>query len=289
MRGDLARAVERALRSPVKLARPTGGGDVAEGFQVTLGDGRVVFVKSHLTLDGRAFGVEAGGLRWLAEARAVRIPEVLAWSDGRDGGPPFLALEWMARAPRAPAHDEALGRGLAALHRAGSPVWGADRDGFIASLPQDNRPTETWAEFWGLRRLEPQLRLALDRGLGTATLKRGVERVLGALDRLVGPPEPPSRLHGDLWSGNAITDERGLPVLVDPAPYGGHREVDLAMMRLFGGFSSRVFEAYAEAYPLAPGHEDRVALYQLYPLLVHVNLFAGSYVASVERALRAII
>jgi fructosamine-3-kinase len=289
MRRDLARAVEHALGTAVKVWRPATGGDVSEAFRVTLADGRVVFVKSHLALDGRAFEVEAAGLRWLGEARAVRVPEVLAWSDGSDGSPAFLALECMGCAPRANGFDEALGRGLASLHRAGSPIWGAHRDGFIASLPQDNRPTQTWAEFWGLRRLEPQLRLAVDRGLGTATMKRGVERVLGALDRLVGPPEPPARLHGDLWSGNVITDDVGLPVLVDPAPYGGHREVDLAMMRLFGGFSARVFEAYAEAYPLAPGHEDRVALYQLYPLLVHVNLFAGGYVASVERTLRAIV
>ena len=108
-----------------------------------------------------------------------------------------------------------------------------------------------------------------------------------ALDELCGPPEHPARLHGDLWGGNAMTAADGAPVLVDPAAYGGHREVDLAMMRLFGGFSERVFAAYAEAHPLADGHEERVALYQLYPLLVHVLLFGGAYVRSAQRALRA--
>jgi fructosamine-3-kinase len=115
---------------------------------------------------------------------------------------------------------------------------------------------------------------------------------LGAFDRLfarmetaVGPSEPPSRLHGDLWGGNLHTDARGMPCLIDPAVYGGHREIDLAMMRLFGGFGAHVFAAYEEAYPLEPGHEGRVALYQLYPLLVHVNLFGGSYASSAMHAL----
>jgi fructosamine-3-kinase len=113
--------------------------------------------------------------------------------------------------------------------------------------------------------------------------------VFAKIDVLVGPPESPSRLHGDLWNGNVLADEIGLPVLIDPAPYGGHREVDLAMMRLFGGFSERVFAAYEAQYPLSPGAAERIPLWQLYPLLVHVNLFAGSYVATLERTLRAVV
>jgi fructosamine-3-kinase len=116
-------------------------------------------------------------------------------------------------------------------------------------------------------------------------MRHGFDRLLARLEECVGPPEPPARLHGDLWGGNAMVDEQGMPCLIDPAVYGGHREVDLAMMRLFGGFAPRVFSAYAEAFPLAPGHEERVPLYQLYFLMVHVNLFGGSYVASVEHAL----
>ena len=106
-----------------------------------------------------------------------------------------------------------------------------------------------------------------------------------ALPDLVGPAEPPSRLHGDLWSGNLHVDERGTPCLIDPAVYGGHREIDLAMMRLFGGFGDRVFAAYAEVYPLESAAKARVPLYQLYPLLVHVNLFGGSYLGALRGAL----
>ncbi|HEX2673741.1 MAG TPA: fructosamine kinase family protein, partial [Polyangiaceae bacterium] len=115
------------------------------------------------------------------------------------------------------------------------------------------------------------------------------EQLFDVLPERVGAPEPPARLHGDLWSGNVHVDERGAPCLIDPAVYGGHREMDLAMMRLFGGFSERVFAAYAEAFPLSPGHERRVQLYQLYPLLVHVNLFGGSYLGSLQQALSAYV
>ena len=119
----------------------------------------------------------------------------------------------------------------------------------------------------------------------TAPLQRRFDQLYRRLGDLVGTTEPPARLHGDLWGGNVIVDDQGGPCLIDPAVYGGHREMDLAMMRLFGGFSPRVFAAYEESFPLAPGAHERVPLYQLWPLLVHVALFGGGYVASVEAAL----
>lgn len=289
MPSKLHDAIAQRLGSAVKLARPVTGGDVNDASQLTLGDGRVVFAKTREGCAPDTFVREADGLVWLAETQTLRIPRVLASSDGSDGAPPFIALEWIAQAPPAPDHDGQLGRGLATMHRAGAPVYGAYRDSYLARFLQRNTPCATFAELWITQRLEPQLRLALDAGLGSSTLKRGFESVFARIDALVGPPEPPARLHGDLWGGNVLSDERGLPVLVDPAPYGGSREVDLAMMRLFGGFSAGVFAAYEDVFPLAPGHEERVALWQLYPLLVHVNLFAGSYVASLERTLRTLV
>jgi fructosamine-3-kinase len=137
--------------------------------------------------------------------------------------------------------------------------------------------------------LEPQLRLARDAGLCSSAMTRGFNRLFAMLDERVGPAEPVARLHGDLWGGNVIGDETGVACLIDPAVYGGHREVDLAMMRLFGGFGHHVFSAYEEAWPLSPGHEERVPLYQLYFLMVHVNLFGGPYVAQAERALFAMV
>ena len=132
----------------------------------------------------------------------------------------------------------------------------------------------------------PQLALAVRSGRADAAMRRGFERLFSRLLEVEGPAEPPSRLHGDLWAGNLHVDEQGAPCLIDPAAYAGHREMDLAMMRLFGGYSERTFAAYAEAFPPAAGVEERVGLHQLYPLMVHVNLFGGGYAASALRIAR---
>jgi fructosamine-3-kinase len=276
-------AVAAALGSAVTRARPVSGGDINEAHALTLADGRSVFVKTNREADPTMFPAEARGLAWLAGPRVLRVPAVLAVD------PRFLVLEHIASAPRRPDFDERLGRGLAALHRSGAPGFGLDHDNFIGRLPQDNRPLPTWADFYRGRRLEPQLRMATEAGRASPAMRRDCQRLFSMLESLVGPAEPPAQLHGDLWGGNIIADQEGAPCLIDPAVYGGHREVDLAMMRLFGGFGPRVFAAYDEAYPLSPGHQERVPLYQLYFLLVHVNLFGGSYVAAVERALSSLV
>jgi len=174
---------------------------------------------------------------------------------------------------------------LAELHRFGAPCFGWERDNFIGTLPQRNRAEDSWADFFWSQRLEPQLARAIAAGLASSRLRSGLERLGSKLTELVGPSEPPARLHGDLWGGNLHVDAEGAPCLIDPAAYGGHREIDLSMMRLFGGFGERVFRAYDEVFPFAPGYAERIALYQLYPLLVHLNLFGGSYGESIERSL----
>lgn len=268
-----------ALGTRVTATRPLGGGDINEACEATLADGRTVFVKSNAHAPAGMFAAEARGLGWLAEAGAIRIPQVLAI------GEDFLVLEMIRPAAKKNGFDEELGRALAALHRFGAPSFGLDHDNFIGRLPQENGACETWPEFYRRRRLEPQLRMARDRGLATTSLVRSFELLFGKLEVLVGPPEPPARVHGDLWGGNLHVDERGAPCLVDPAVAGAHREIDLAMMKLFGGFGPRVFAAYDEAYPLDPDWEDRLPLYQLYFLMAHVNLFGASYLGSVQRAL----
>jgi fructosamine-3-kinase len=278
-RDPIIPAVEAALGSAVVTWDGVSGGDINEAHQARLADGRCVFVKSNGAAPAGMFEAEARGLDWLGRAQALRVPQVIAQ------GPDFLVLELIRPGPRRPDFDERLGRGLAALHRAGAPSFGLDHDNFIGRLAQSNQALPTWAEFYRERRLLPQLRLAVDGRRASASMRKGFDRLLARIEEFVGPPEPPARLHGDLWGGNAMVDDKGMPCLIDPAIYGGHREVDLAMMRLFGGFGPRVFAAYHEAFPLPPGHEARVPLYQLYFLMVHVNLFGGSYVASVEHAL----
>ena len=286
MRAAVRDAVGRALGSEVSDARALGGGDINEAFAVELADGRRVFVKANDGAPRTMFPAEARGLAWLAEPGALRVPEVLAMSEIDGDEPPFLALEMIEPGRRRVADfDEILGRGLASLHRHGADGFGLDHDNFIGSLPQTNAAEEDWPAFYRRRRLEPMLRRAADGGLATSGMRRGFEELFGRLETVVGDPEPPARLHGDLWGGNLHVDEEGRPCLIDPAVYGGHREVDLAMMQLFGGFGSRVFDAYDEAWPLGSGWRERIPLYQLYPLLVHVNLFGGGYVDSVERSL----
>lgn len=274
--------VGAALGSDVTEVRGVGGGDINEAWAVSLADGRRAFVKTNPRAAPTMFPREADGLRWLAEPRAIRVPEILAVSER------FLALELMRPGAPAADHAERLGRELAALHLSGADGFGGPTPNFIGSLPQDNTPEHDWPTFYAKRRLLPQLRMAADAGRASRAMTEGVERLARLLPERVGPPEPPSRLHGDLWGGNQMAVD-GAPVLIDPAVYGGHREIDLAMMQLFGGFSARVFAAYDEAAPLAPGWRERVPLYQLYPLLVHVNLFGGGYVGSVERALAQVI
>lgn len=285
MNSETRLAVEAALGSHIVAARALSGGDINDAFAARLATGATVFIKTNDRADPAMFPAEARGLAFLEEAAALRVPHVLTVSSGNVGEPCFLVLEYLEPARPVSGFDERLGRGLATLHRAGAPHFGLDHRNFIGRLAQTNEPAGTWHEFYGQRRLLPQLRLAVDSGRATKKMKEGLERLVRRLADLVGAPESPSRLHGDLWGGNLHVDDHGEPCLIDPAVYGGHREVDLAMMRLFGGFSERCFSAYAEAWPLSPGHQDRIPLYQLYPLLVHVNLFGGSYVRSVERAL----
>jgi len=275
-------AIEASIGARIRASRPVSGGDINDAFELDLSDDRRVFAKTSTRLPARAFEEEARGLAWLAEARAVAVPEVLAVSHD---GPGYLVLQAIrARSPR-PSTEETLGRGLAALHRFGAPAFGLDRPNWLATLPQDNTPEPDWPTFYRRRRLEPLIERAAARGLVSAALRARFDRLFAVLSDRAGPPEPPARIHGDLWGGNWMADEAGTPYLIDPAVYGGHREIDLAMMRLFGGFEPRVFAAYTEAYPLAAGHEGRVGLYQLYPLLAHVVMFGGGYTGQLEAAL----
>jgi fructosamine-3-kinase len=281
MTPTLTGAIEGLLNKRIRAAVQVSGGDINDGYRVTLEDGTLVFVKSNERAPDNLFQMEARGLDWLTEVNALRVPRVIGVSQG---APHFLVLEFIDAGSQAPNFDEVLGLGLARLHRAGAPEFGWVSDNFIGTLAQANDPLDTWAQFYRERRLEPLLKRALDSGRAPPTWLARFERLFASFSKLV-VEEPPARLHGDLWIGNVHVGPSGEPCLIDPAVYGGQREVDLAMLRLFGGVSERAFEVYERAFPLLPGASERVSLYQLYPLLVHVNLFGGSYVRSVEQAL----
>lgn len=281
---DVAAVTSAALDSGVVSARPLGGGDVAESYRVELADGTTVFAKTHRDPPPGFFTTEAAGLRWLRAAGTLPVPDVLAVSDE----PPVLVLEWIDEAGRAASDDAAFGRDLAALHAAGASTYGREDRRSTGSRRLPNEPCATWAEFYASQRLLPLVRLATDAGaLSTAAIGE-LEAVAGRLDRFGAADEAPSRLHGDLWAGNRIVDTAGRSWLIDPACHGGHREFDLAMMRLFGGFGAEAFTAYEEVAPLADGWERRVPLHQLAPLVVHAIKFRGVYPAAVERALASL-
>ena len=269
---------------PVTLAAVSGG-DVAAAYRAELDDGRQVFVKTHDDPPPGFFTTEATGLRWLRDVGSVRVPEVLAASDD----PPLLALEWIDEGRPGPGTEADLGRGLAELHLASAPSFGREDRRTTGSRGLPNEPCETWSEFYATQRLLPLARLARDGGALPDAAIADLERVVARLDELGGPAEPPARLHGDLWAGNRLVDRDGRSWLIDPAAHGGHREFDLAMMRLFGGFGAACFAAYDDVHPLADRWDARVPLHQLAPLVVHAIKFGGGYVASTERALAQLV
>jgi fructosamine-3-kinase len=261
-------------------ARRVGGGDINEAFHVVLADGSEAFVKTRPDAAPGEYAAEAAGLRWLAQPGALRTPRVLDVDDR------YLALEWVSTGRLDDAGAEELGRGLAETHAAGADAFGATGPGAFArfgSLGLPNDPAADWPTFYAERRLRPLARIARERRALPQSAVDAIERVCERLPELAGAPERPARLHGDLWSGNVMAGADGRPWLIDPSAYGGHREVDLAMLRLFGAPSERVFAAYDELAPPAPGWEERVELYQLLPLLVHALLFGGSYRSAAER------
>ncbi|MEM7406020.1 MAG: fructosamine kinase family protein [Pseudomonadota bacterium] len=262
---------------------PVSGGDVAEAFKVVLDDGTSAFAKTHRNPPARFFTTEAAGLSWLRDAGTVRVPRVLAVSDD----PPFLVLQWIDIGRETSSTEADFGRALAALHQCGAASFGREDGRRTGSRGLPNDPCATWPAFYAHNRLLPLAKLASDsRALPGASV-RAIESIASRLDDLGGPAEPPARLHGDLWAGNRVIDLHGSSWLIDPAAHGGHREFDLAMMRLFGGFGETCFDAYAEVTPLASGWRERVPLHQLAPLIVHAIKFGGGYVGATGRALAA--
>lgn len=281
----LSEHLSRHVGAPldVETATPVEGGSINDAYRLETEAGRFFVKVNSADRYPSLFEAEADGLRRLRAAGPLRVPEVIAHGEDHDDS--YLLLEWVENGVRDADCWERLGQGLARLHRNSQGLFGLDRDNYIRRLIQRNTPERDWASFYIHQRLEPQLKLARDRRRVEAGMAFRFERLFHRLDHLF-PSEPPALLHGDLWSGNVLCDAQGHPVLIDPAVYYGHREMDLAMTRLFGGFDPGLYTAYQAEWALEQGWEERVDLCNLYPLLVHVNLFGGSYVAQVEAVLK---
>ena len=260
-------------------SKPLAGGDINEVYQLSCKEGEYVVKINDRSAYPNMFECEANGLAALRNSASFRIPQVIA--SGELNKHAYLLLEYIDAAPPADDFDEQFAKGLAKLHKKSADYFGFYEDNYIGKLPQYNGKETTAADFYIHQRLAPQIRLAKDRGYELSADDVFFKNVADAI-----PDEQPSLIHGDLWAGNYMTDENGNPVVIDPATCYAHREMDLAMMKMFGGYSSRIFEIYDENYPLESQWRSRIKLYQLYYLLVHLNLFGSGYLSSVENIIR---
>src|SRR5690554_221485 len=276
-------ALSDRLGGPVEGGQPVYGVDINHVAWFAV-NGTRYFVKWSREAPASMFPDEADGLRRLSEAGGIRIPAVIALGEAEGACPAYLALEWIETDGSATdATMEDFGARLAALHRHTTSQHGLERDNFIGLLPQRNTPDPAWSAFYRDQRIRPQMEMARQRGLLPKRREDLLTRLMDRLpDLLDDAAIQPALLHGDLWGGNYLIDDQGEAVLIDPAVYYGHREMDLAMTALFGGFSRRFYEAYAAAYPLDPGYDERQPLYQLYYILAHLNLFGESYGGRVD-------
>lgn len=275
------RGLERSFNIRISGHQPVSGGDIAQSYLLNTSRGDL-FVK---VLEGsRAYEMltaEADGLAALQKANALSVPKV--YECEKTGSGAALLMEYIKPSGVRDNSHESLGRGLALMHQTTNTAFGWHCDNFIGSLPQINEWELEWATFFGRRRLRIQFDAAVSSGLFEAEKVPHTSHMIQKISDLL-PELKPSLLHGDLWGGNYLISENNTPYLIDPAVYFGHSEVDLAMSRLFGGFSPRFYDAYFEICPAQPGLEKRIVLYQLYYLLVHLNLFGPSYRRGVSTA-----
>ncbi len=288
-KSQLADFVEKILRQKIdsklqiKELLPEYGGDINTSYKIITSHGDFFMKTNDAHLYPGMFRKEAKGLETIRLTETVYVPETV--QVGKFGNVAFLILEYIEKGrERNQTFWEIFGRQLADMHRHTNDFYGFEEDNFIGTLVQSNQKDNSWINFYIEQRLKPQIRLATNKKLFDEKILSQFEQLFSKLYEIL-PDELPHLLHGDLWSGNFLTSKKGFPVLIDPAVYYGHREMDLAMTLLFGGFDNRFYEAYNEAFPLLPGWRERIPVYQLYPLLVHVNLFGGSYIRSVQNIL----
>ena len=286
MNSDLRSRLEKKFAEPIKSTIAVSGGCIANSCKLQLSSGREFFLKQSGGGSSSSFASEARGLEELRKSGVVRVPEVV------DKGPNFLLLEWIEVGKNSSDSSmEELGRQLAELHSFHGEKFGFVEDNYLGDSPQSNLSStagkDNWAIFFAGNRLHFQAELAEKKGYATPEIRGLLDVLIEKIpDLLSGTEEKPSLLHGDLWCGNYLIDVDGRPWLIDPAVYYGHREADLAMTSLFGGFTKTFYSAYESAFPLVPGYPEREPLYQLYHLMNHLNLFGTGYYGQVLSILK---
>ncbi len=267
----------------IKEVWPVGGGCINHAHVVSTDRDRFFVKHNYAGRNPDMFNAEGRGLELLKNAGELSVPGVIC--TGLAGNQAFLILEYIDSRPQEKDFWENFGSGLAKLHRHTNHHFGLNHSNYIGSLPQHNTFSKSWKEFFISERIQPQLRISRESAKTNLELERKIERLFARLGEFF-PAEPPALLHGDLWSGNYMTGIRGEAVIVDPAVYYGHRYMDLGMAKLFGGFSPVFYNAYHAEYPLDSDWQQGIEIANLYPLLVHVNLFGGGYLSSINSVLR---
>lgn len=282
MKKDLINHLEQRLGLAPLSYEAVHGGDINRTYLLSA-SGQRYFLKLNDAAKGDMFEKEKTGLELLRSIQAISVPE--PYLSGEYNGEIYLLMEFMGKGSASPGFWQRFSAALARLHRQTAPVFGLDHDNYIGSLPQPNKPAGSWSQFYTEYRILHLCQVANAQGKCDTSMVQMAEQVCRKLDDIF-PTEPPSLLHGDLWSGNYMIAEDGSPCVYDPAVYYGHREMDIGMSLLFGGFDKTFYDHYNEQWPMEKGWPQRVELTQLYPLLVHLVLFGGHYHASVARILQ---
>ncbi len=268
--------IEKELNSKIIDSQSLSGGCISNAYKIKTGIGKIYFLKYNSSVNSDMFIKEAHGLQELNKADVIKIPDVICY------GEDYILLEQIEAGNKQKNFSEDFGRKFALLHKFTGKYYGFYEDNYIGSNPQLNISKENekqdWANFYFNKRILFQLHLAEETGNSTSELQKSIAVLENKIDEIVvDNGENPSLLHGDLWGGNYLINEKGFACLIDPAVYYGNREADLAMTKLFGGFDLRFYEAYNEAFPLPDGYEYRENIYKLYHVLNHLNLFGGGY------------
>lgn len=280
---DIINSIEKFLGEKITSERSLGGGCIANARRIQTESGKLYFLKSYSHGGSAILQNESNGLNELIKAGSIRIPKVVLCSDS------FLLMEYIESGSKVSNFSEIFGRRFAQMHRYKGEQFGFFEDNYIGATPQVNLPqSDNWTEFYWENRLMYQYRLAEKNGYASHELKDGYRILEQNINDIIGASEEePAVLHGDLWGGNYMVDDKGEPCLIDPAVYYGHREADLAMTMIFGGFDSRFYSSYLEEYPLLEGWEYRSDIYKLYHIMNHLNIFGTGYYGQALRLINS--
>lgn len=270
--------IENQLNQKISNATPLSGGDINDVYKIETNEETIVVKINDLIRFPEMLEKEFRALRYLKNASKANYPQPI--SHFSDNASQYLAMEYIPEGSNSTSGQRILGLHLADQHKCSNESFGWKEDNYIGSLPQPNSFKSDWSDYYAENRILYQIKMAFDNGIISKEVLNKVERFCAKIEELF-PKESPALLHGDLWGGNYLIDQNEQPLFYDPAVYYGHREIDIAMTRLFGGFSQAFYESYNTAFPLEKGWENRIQYGQLYPNLVHLNLFGVGYLSSV--------